>query len=205
MPPASTRSTRMFPTSVEVARSLHGSWRLMDDGEKALGALDISRDGFRKSYAAIILTVPAFVAVLAAQRVNNGQSNTAGLFSAPDIAVATLIQHVMSFLLLPALVMAMLWGIARTVRGTAFLISWNWAEVIVTMLLAVPAALYAIGFIPPTVAAMFTLAVAVIAARLRFAVARAALGLSVPTALGVMLLTFAVELSLGWALAVGRY
>jgi hypothetical protein len=195
----------MLPTSLEVARSLQGSWRLMQEGEKALRALDLSRDGFFKSYGAIILTAPAFLAFLAAVRIRQGQSNADGLFTAPDIAALTLAQQAVSFLLLPALVMALLWGVARTARGTAFLISWNWAEVIVTMLLAVPAALYAIGFIPPVVAVMFTCAFAAIAARLRYAVARATLGLSAPIALGVVAMTFAVELSIASAFAVGRF
>jgi hypothetical protein len=177
----------------------------MADGEKGLRALDLSQRGFLKSYGAIILTAPAFIAFVAAQRVREGQVNEAGLFAAPDIAALTLLQQAAAFLLAPALVLALLWGVARTARGTAFLVSWNWAEVIVTMMLALPAALYAIGFIPPIVAVMFTCAFAAIAARLRYAVARSALGVSPPMALGLMLLTFSVELAVAWTFAGGRF
>ncbi len=195
----------MLPTSLEIAQSLRGSWRLMEDGERGLDGLDISVTGLWKSYAAIILTAPAFIALLAAARMKEGQSNEAGLFAAPEIALATFGQHALSFLIIPAMVLALLWGVARTRRGTAFLISWNWAEVIVTLLLAVPAALYAAGFIPPFVAAMFTLAFICIAARLRFSVARAALGLSAPAAMAVMALTFTVEIAAAWTFAIGRF
>ncbi len=195
----------MLPSSLEVARSLSGSWRMMEEGERAMRSFDLSARGLFKSYATILLAAPAFIALLAAGRMQHGMSNEAGLFENAGLALATLAQPLLSFLVLPALVLALLWNIARTARGTAFVVTWNWTEAIVTMLLAAPAALYAAGFLPPIVAAMFTVAFGLIAARLRFTVARVALGLSAPAALGVMLLTFGVEFSLAWAFALGRF
>jgi hypothetical protein len=98
-----------------------------------------------------------------------------------------------------------MWGVARSARGTSFVIAWNWAEVITTLMLAVPAALYAIGWAPPALAVMFTAAFSVLAARLRYAVARTTLGCSAPLASGIVALTFAVEIAAGWLFSVGRF
>lgn len=195
----------MLPSSLEVAQSLRGSWRLMDEGEQALKELNISMDGFRKSFAAIMLTAPAFIAILAAERLKAGHSNANGLFTAPELALNALALHAVSFLVLPAIVLAMFWGVARTARGTGFVIAWNWTEVIVTLLLAVPAALFAAGLLSGSMALAVTLAFVAIAARLRYAVAKSSLGVGTPLALVVVFVTFAVEAAAGWTLAIGRF
>lgn len=195
----------MLPSSLEVARSLRGSWRLMDEGEKALADFNLSWDGLAKSFAAILLTAPAVVAVLAADRLRNGLSNESGLFTAPELTVGALFQPLLSFLVIPALVLALFWQVARTARGTGFVIAWNWTEVIVTLLLAAPAALFAAGLFDGRMAFVVTLAFACIAARLRFAVARSALGVGTPMAIGVVALAFTVEIAVAYTLAVGRF
>jgi hypothetical protein len=195
----------MLPTSLDVARSISGSWRLMSEGDKALKDLDLSRAGFAKSYGAILLTAPAFIVALAAHRAALGMNNSSGLFDAPLIALQTLAQQVLSFAILPAIAIALVWNIARSARGTTFLIAWNWAEVIVTGLLALPAALYALGWAPGPLAIMYTIAFGAIAARLRFAVTRQTLGLAALPALSIVTVTFAIEITAVWLLAIGRF
>ena len=51
----------------DVTRSLRASWRLLSADAKALPDLDLSRDGFWRSYLALVLTVPAIIPVLAAR------------------------------------------------------------------------------------------------------------------------------------------
>ena len=41
----------------DIARSLRGSWRLMSEGEKALPDLDLTRDGFWRSFLAFGIVV----------------------------------------------------------------------------------------------------------------------------------------------------
>ncbi len=158
-----------------------------------------------KSFAAIMLTAPAFIAILAAERMKAGYTNASGLFTAPEMALNALALYAISFLVLPAVIMALFWSVARTARGTGFVIAWNWTEVIVTMLLALPAALYAAGLFDGRMAFAVSFAFWAIAARLRYAVARTALGVGGPVALGVVFLTFAIEAAAAWTLAVGRF
>jgi hypothetical protein len=195
----------MLPTALETAMALRGSWRMMNEGERALEDFDVSGKGLLRSFGAILLTAPAFVAFLAAERLRAGLSNQGGLFDAPDIAVQLVAITALSFLLLPLAILLLFWRRARTARGTGFVICWNWTEVVITALLATPAALLAAGAMTPALAAVFTIAFAAIATRLRYAVLRASLGVAAPIALMVTVATFAAEIGLASAMAVGRF
>jgi hypothetical protein len=157
------------------------------------------------SYGAVLLTLPALVAILAADRLKNGFSNANGLFDQPAIALQTFAIPILVFVVMPALVMALFWGVARTANGTRFVIAWNWTEVMVTLMLAFPAALFAAGLLKPAMAFATTLAFALIAARLRYAVARSTLGVGAPLALGVVSLSFLVEIGATMTFAIGRF
>lgn len=195
----------MLPSSTEVVHALRGSWRLIDTGEKALADFDLSVRGFLKSYGAILLTAPALVALLAAQRLKSGMINESGLFDAPGLALQVLVLNVLSFLIIPSFVLALMWSVARSARGTSFVIAWNWSEVSITLMLAVPAALFAMGWAPPMLALMFTIAFAILAARLRYAVARTTLQSSRALSLLIVTLTFGIEIAASYAFAIGRF
>jgi hypothetical protein len=195
----------MLPSSAEVAHSLKVPWRLIEVGDKALADFDLSLAGFGKSYGAILLTAPAMVALLAAQRLKAGLINESGLFDAPGLAMQVLVVNLLSFVVIPGLVLALMWGVARSARGTSFIIAWNWSEVSVSLMLAVPAALYAIGWAPPVFALMFTITFTILAARLRYAVARTTLGSSRAASLLIVTLTFGIEIIASYAFAVGRF
>lgn len=195
----------MLPSSAEVMRSLHGSWRLMREGEGALSTFDVTAEGLLRSFGAILLTLPAFVAVLAAERLRLGLSNAAGLFEEPTLAAQLLLLPALSFLVIPAAILALFWSVARTARGTGFVVAWNWTEVMVSLILAAPAAMLAAGLVPGSLAQAVTLAFAVIAARLRYAVVRSALGLAAPMAATVVVTAFAVEVGAAWTLPLGRF
>ena len=71
----------------DVARSLRGSWHLMTRGAEALPELDLTRDGFWRSFLAFALMLPATIAILAAARLTAGLPNSAGLFTAPALVL----------------------------------------------------------------------------------------------------------------------
>ena len=64
----------------DIARSLRGSWRLMSEGAEALPDLDLSREGFWRSFLALALMAPATIALLAATRLFAGLPNTGDSF-----------------------------------------------------------------------------------------------------------------------------
>lgn len=174
----------------DVARSLRGSWRLMSQGAKALPELDLTREGFLRSYGAAILTLPAMVTVLAAERSISGLPNAEGLFHSTPLVAAVIISQVAAFLCVPALLVALAPNLMRSPALSGFIIAWNWTEVLSAGLLAVPAAVHAIGWSTPELASMQWLAFAAIVARLRYATAKATLGAEHGLALAIVCASF---------------
>ncbi|MCO5091622.1 hypothetical protein [Bosea sp. (in: a-proteobacteria)] len=160
----------------DVARSLRGSWHLMTRGAEALPELDLTRDGFWRSFSAFALMLPATIAILAAVRLTAGLPNSAGLFAAPALALSVAAALALTVLAVPALLIALRPELAQTAHFTSFVIAWNWAGIVSASLMAVPAAIFAIGWAPPMLAMVQALFFATIVLRLRYCVARAVFG-----------------------------
>ncbi|WP_332691535.1 hypothetical protein [Bosea sp. (in: a-proteobacteria)] len=160
----------------DVTRSLRASWRLLSADAKALPDLDLSRDGFWRSYLALILTVPAIIPVLAAERVLAGLPNTAGLFNAPVLLASVIAAELLAVITVPALLIMLAPGLVHSPRFTGFIIAWNWSSILSAGLMAVPAAVFALGWSNAGIATFQALAFGAIVLRLRYCVARAAFG-----------------------------
>lgn len=160
----------------DVARSLRGSWHLMTRGSEALQELDLTRDGFWRSFLAFALMLPAAIALLAAVRILADMPNSAGLFTSPQLVMAVVGAQCLTVLAVPALLILLAPDLVHAPRFTSFVIAWNWAGIVSASLMAVPAAVFAIGWSNPGLAAMQALAFGAIVLRLRYCVARAAFG-----------------------------
>lgn len=160
----------------DVTRSLRASWRLMSEGPQALAELDLTRDGFWRSFLAFALMLPASIALLAAMRVLAGLSNTAGLFGSTSLVAAVIGMQFLTILAVPAVLLGLAPRLARAPRFTGFVIAWNWAGIVSASLMAVPAAVFAIGWSPVPLAILQALAFGLIVLRLRYCVARATFG-----------------------------
>lgn len=160
----------------DVTRSLIASWRLLTADAKALPDLDLSRDGFWRSYLALILTIPSMIPILAAERTLAGLSNTGGLFDAPGLLAAVVTAEMLAVLAVPALLVGIAPNLTHNPRFTGFIITWNWAGILSAAMMAVPATVFALGWSNPGIATFQTLAFATIVLRLRYCVARAAFG-----------------------------
>src|SRR3954453_7438197 len=77
----------MILTADEVSRSIAGSLKLLNRNEEGLRAFEVSIPAFWRSFAAILLTAPAFVAALAEVRVERGLPTAAGLVSSPGLVL----------------------------------------------------------------------------------------------------------------------
>lgn len=176
-----------------VTRCLRGSWRLMSAGPSALPELDLSRKGLTRSCLAAILTVPALIAVLAAENRMAGLSNADGLFQSPPLVMAVLASQIAAFVMVPMLIAGLAPHLLRTPALAGFVIAWNWTEVLCASLLALPALVYAIGWSTPEIATVQWLAFAAIVAKLRYAAAVATLGPQRGVALLVVCASFLAQ------------
>jgi hypothetical protein len=184
----------MIVTADEVNRSFKGTLKLLHLRAEGLSAFDISERGFWRSFAAIWLTLPAYVVSVAFERLRLGYAGGEILGSLwVDIVVA--LGHLASFVALP---LAMIWVARRlglTGRYVPFVIVTNWITVMGILVLALPATLLLAGWATPALASLFTLAFAFIILRMQWFATKLTLGVS--SGLAVAIVGFGIALNLG--------
>jgi len=179
----------MIVTADEVNRSFKGTIDLLNSRTEGLKSFDMSEFGFWRSFAAIWLTLPAYIVSVAFERLRLGllQPDHPLLDNLWLDAVVAL-GHVMAFVALPV---AMIW-ITRSFRLTGtyvpFVIVTNWITVIGQLALSVPAMLLLLGWATPGLASMFSFAFVIIILRLQWFATKATLRVPSLPALGIVLL-----------------
>jgi len=188
----------MIVTADEVNRSFRGALDLLNRRVEGLKAFDMSEHGFWRSFAAIWLTLPAYIVSLAFERLRLGlvQPDRTLLDSLWIDAVVAL-GHVAGFVALPV---AMIW-ITRTFRMTGryvpFVIVTNWITVLGLLVLSVPAMLLLLGWATPSLASLFGIAFSIIVLRLQWFATKATLGISGLAAFAIVLLALVLNSFVG--------
>ena len=191
----------MIVTADEVNRSFRGTLDLLNSRSEGLRSFDMSERGFWRSFAALWLTLPAYVVSLAFERLRLGllqpdRSLLDNLWL--DFVVA--LGHVAGFIALP---LAMIW-IARGLRlekaYVPFVIVTNWISVIGMLVLSVPAMLMLLGWTPPALASLVSLAFAIIIVRLQWFATKTTLGLGSIQALCIVVLGIVLNAFVGSAM-----
>jgi hypothetical protein len=191
----------MIVTADEVNRSFRGALDLLNSRVEGLKAFDMSERGFWRSFAAIWLTLPAYIVSLAFERLRLGLSQPDRfLLENVWIDLVVALGHVAGFVALP---LAMIWIARRlglTHRYAPFVIVTNWITVMGLLVLSLPAMLVLIGWATPALASLFSLAFAVIVLRLQWFATKATLGLSSLPAFGIVLLGLMLNSFVGSAM-----
>ena len=190
----------MIVTADEVNRSFRGTLDLLNSRTEGLKSFDMSERGFWRSFAAIWLTLPAYIVSLAFERLRLGLAQPGhSLLDNIWLDLVVALGHVMSFVALPV---AMIW-VVRAFRLTGayvpFVIVTNWITVVGQLALSVPAMLLLMGWATPALASIFSLAFAVIILRLQWFGTKAALGLSSLPAFGIVLFGIVLNSLIGGA------
>jgi hypothetical protein len=188
----------MIVTADEVHRSFRGTVDLLHNRAEGLQAFDMSEEGFWHSFAAILLTVPAYIVSLAVERVRFGfRAPDASLFDNIWFDLVVAVGHVASFVALPV---AMIWlarALGATARYVPFVIVTNWITVAGMLIMSVPTLLFLIGWAPPTLAALFTLAFFFIVFRAQWFATKVTLGVPNVLALAIVSLGLVLNIFIG--------
>ena len=184
----------MILTADEVVRSLKGSVRLIQREADGLRDFDVSIEGFWHSFAAIVLTMPAFIALLAERRLASGLGP--GLFDDPGLAIGEAFAYLAAWFAFPLVMVGFvrLMGLER--RYVGYVVAYNWSTVIASFALAIPATLHVLGLATPALAAFYTLAFGVIVLQYRWFLARTALSVTSGLALLVVGLDLALDIGI---------
>lgn len=182
----------------EFGRSLRGASAIVGRRPDALAIFDLTDRGFHRSFAAISLTLPAYVVSLAMERHALGLDIAhAVLFDDLRLALLVALGHVVAFLALPL-------ATAIVVRGTPFAAGFapfvtvtNWISVFGSLALALPTALYLTGFAPGPMAALVTVAFTIILLQSQWFATRVTLGVGGAAAAAVTGLGLLLDLAVG--------
>ena len=160
----------------EAGRSLRGSWELLQRQAEGLKRFEFSVSGFWRSFGAIALSSPAFIALLAAERARLGLDG--GLFASAE----PVWRAVVGFLAIWVAPLVATWLLARLFdlrrRVVAFIIAVNWTGALAAGLFALPALLYAGDLANEAQATAYAFAAMALVAHLQWFTAKLALGVS---------------------------
>jgi hypothetical protein len=188
----------MILTADEVNRSLRGTLDLLNRRVEGLRAFDMSERGFWRSFAAILLTLPAYIVSLAFERLRLGiLLPDRSILDSIGLDLMVGLCHTASFVALP---IAMIWltrALRLTERYVPFVIVTNWVTAIGLLILSVPAILLLVGWAPAGLATLFTIAFAVIVVRLQWFATKVTLGVSGGLALGIVALGLGLNFVIG--------
>jgi hypothetical protein len=187
----------------DLRQNLAGAWDVMLGRRQGLAKLDLSIEGFWRSFAALVLVIPFNVLALLSQRrllEESGATETAALANGIGVEAIALLADWITFPIVFA-------GLARPLglaaRYVPFIVARNWAAVIVSAMIAVVHAAHVVGILPSSLAPMFLLVTIAIALRFAYVIARTTLDVSAATAIGIVALDFLISLLI-WS-AVERF
>jgi hypothetical protein len=163
----------------DAAKSLKGAIDLMQRRAEGMANFNFTQTGLKRSFAAIPLAIPAFIALVAAHRAQEGLLTPgASLFadSGPVWRAAVEFACIWVAPLLVAFWVASLLNLRQ--RFAALVVAMNWTGVIAAAFLALPALLYALGFARESHAFVFGLAFLALVLHLQWFTAKHALGVS---------------------------
>lgn len=179
-------------TADEVARSLSGSIKLLNRDAEGIASFEVSVAAFRRSFAAILLTAPAFVVALAEDRVERGLPLEDGLFASPIVVAHEALLALAGWIAFPLVMIAVARRIGLGHRYVGYVIAWNWSTVLASFVFAVPAALHVLGLATDGLTVLFAFAFFVVLLHYRWFLAKTALGVSG----GIAVLLVLVDLSI---------
>jgi hypothetical protein len=177
----------MIVTADEVNRSFKGTIDLLNSRSEGLKCFDMSERGFWRSFAAIWLTLPAYIISLAIERMRLGAVPDGTLLGNLWVDAVVALGHVGGYIALPLAMIFIARSFRLTGRYVPFVIVTNWISVIGLLALSVPAMLLLLGWATPPLASLFSLAFAVVLVRIQWFATKETLGLSSLPALGIVL------------------
>ena len=173
--------------------NLHGAWQVMFGRPGGLARLDVSLEGFWRSFAAIVLVAPfAFIALISGGPLLSGTGTPHALDgSALTLNAIALLVDWFSFPLVFAF-LARPFGLSA--RYVPFIVARNWASVIIGAMVGILHALHILGVVPSLVMPFALIAATAIALRFSYVIVRTTLVVSVAMALPIVILDLVLSL-----------
>jgi hypothetical protein len=166
-----------MPSERDIARGIHGAWRLFLLDARAIDDFDLSMRGFWQSFWAMAIVAPLYLLYAVPQPALIARlSETA----APDYDPALYLQvkaliFVTTWLFFPLIMVPLSRVLDLGHRYVPLIVAYNWSHVIVIVLVLPPAMLYWAGLIGGGIFIATTLGIQLFVVYYRWFVTRAAL------------------------------
>lgn len=178
-----------------VSENLAGAWQVMLGRPEGLNRLDTSIEGFWRSFAAVVLLLPFALVGLVSQ----GPIAAEG--GAPPVPVTggglllSCVALLVDWVSFPAVfaLIARPFGLAS--RYVPFIVTRNWASVIIVAVVGIVHVLHIAGAVPTAVMPYVLLVATVVALRFFYVIARTTLAVSFGMALPIVLLDLLISLT----------
>lgn len=188
----------------EARRTLEGSIALARRDPDASSYFDLSADSFWRSFGAIVFIAPLYLVFVAAEARMLAESDAPAAAAAPSglgLFTAELLTLGIGWFAYPLAMyfVTRLFGLGN--RFVAYVIVYNWSSILVTLVVAPPFLLYALGLVPLEGAILLNLVTFVAAIVYRWMIATEVLGAPGITAAGFVALDVALGLVIDAAVA----
>ena len=184
-----------MPDRDEIVRSLTGAWRLFLDRPDAMRFFDVSVDGFWRSFAAVVLILPAYALFALVERIDILDEPVVDpAFGDGSFVANKLLTLALDWVTLPILLAAFAkpLGVGRTYA--AYVVARNWCAVLATAPFGIVALLSLLGLLSTGPASVISLVILAVVIRYNYMIARRALGADVGLAVGLVVADFAISL-----------
>ncbi|MGH6924724.1 MAG: hypothetical protein ACRED5_13385 [Propylenella sp.] len=179
-----------------LTENLAGAWEVMLGRPEGLNRLDTSLEGFWRSFAAVILLVPfALLALFSQEPLAEQTGGSAPHLSGSGLALEgiALLADWFAFPVVFALV-ARPFGLGS--RYVPFIVTRNWAAVIIGAMVGVVHALHLAGVLPTALVPYLLLVAIAVALRFSYVIARTTLAVSMGMAIPIVMLDLLLSLTI---------
>lgn len=171
--------------------SLSGAWDVMNGRAEGLRKLDITIDGFWRSFGAIVLILPVALIALASERVALPAVGGDLAALTGGYVVLRLIAVIIDWLTFPAILALFARPLGIANRFVPYIVARNWSAVLVAFMYAVPHLFHALGVLPTGMLSIALLILFGIAVWFAYVVVRTAMQVPPVLAIPIVILEIA--------------
>lgn len=164
----------------EIASGIYGAWRLARGDVGGIGYFNATKQGFWRSFLAMVIVAPLFASVLLLIYEDAvDQYEPVRFFSVHAIGYVT------AWFLFPLIMFYVVQAIDRERRFFAFIAAYNWASVIQNFIYIPVVVVAQLGVIPPNLTYFLVFAIKTLVFVYTWFIARAGLGIAGPLAAAI--------------------
>lgn len=178
-----------------LGENLAGAWLVMCGRAEGLNRLDLSLEGFWRSFAAILLIVPfALVGLISQRNFVQEEGEAAGALTESGLGLEA-VALLGDWLTFPLIFAAVARPLGLAARYVPFIVARNWASVIITAMVSMIHAGHIVGIVSAELASLLLFLAVAVALRFSYVIARTTLAVPFTVAVPIVLLDLLISLT----------